>query len=47
VLPGEIDQEFDDLALLLRGARNLCDGIELLPHDPGFKVYYFRHNLLI
>ena len=47
VLPGEIDQEFDDLALLLRGARNPCDGIELLPHDPGFKVYYFRHNLLI
>ena len=38
VLPGEIDQKFDDPALLLRGARNPCDGVELLPDDAGFQI---------
>ena len=34
---GEVDQKLDDLPLLLRGARNLCDGIELFPDDAGFE----------
>ena len=37
VPPGEIDQKFDDPALLLRGAGNLRDRIELLPHQARFQ----------
>ena len=41
VLLGERHEVLDDLALALRGARHLGDGVEQLPHETGLQSHNF------